>query len=58
MAARSESIANPKEGLTGTLALDTVLGRCTLVKALLKACLQDLSSVNQFLIGLLHNEQS
>ena len=47
MAARTESKARPQEGSASPLSLDTVLGHCTLAKALIEESLQDLSSVKR-----------
>ena len=47
MTAKTESIANPGKSSAGPLALDTVLGHCTLAKALIEESLQDLSLVNR-----------
>jgi diguanylate cyclase len=49
MAAEPELIAKPEEASAGPLPLGTVLGHCTLVKALVEESLQDLSLVNRYL---------
>lgn len=49
MAARIESTSKAGDASSGHLSLNTVLGHCTLVKALVEESLQDLSLVNQFL---------
>lgn len=49
MVAKIELVAKREEDSVGPMSLDTVLGQCTTVKAMIEASVQDLSSVNRAL---------
>jgi diguanylate cyclase (GGDEF)-like protein len=51
VAVKLESIAKPGEDSVVALSLDTVLGQCMMVKAMIEASVEDLSLVNQALLA-------